>query len=482
MTKPLWPLLAATLPHLAVLTFLAFASSAGAAEPATRPNFVLFLSDDHSLLDSSVYGSKDVRTPNMQRLAADGLTFDRAFVASPSCAPSRAALLTGLMPARNGAEPNHSKPRADLKKLPAYLQSLGYEVVAFGKVSHYKHTADYGFDFFAHDTYHEDIAVGNAIKWLRARTSPKPLCFIVGTNWPHVPWPKDPEGHDAAKLLVPAAHVDTAKTRDARARYYAAIGRMDTELGEVYDAACEVLGAARTIFLHTSDHGAQWPFGKWNLYDAGIRTPLIAVWPGHIRAGARTDAMVSWIDLLPTLVDLAGGPAPTGLDGRSFAPVLRGETTAHRDRIFTTHSGDGSYNVYPIRSVRTADWKYIRNLHPEFQYTSHVDLAQAADGPGYFGSWLEAAQTDPAAAAKVQRYYQRPGEELYDLRADPLELRNLAPAPAHAARLAALRDEVTAWMHDQGDTSRLYGTPHLLGEKARAPSASRSAAPGNSTP
>lgn len=442
--------------------------TAHAAAPA-RPNLVLFLSDDHSLLDSTIYGSKDVHTPNMQRVAAAGLVFDRAFVASPSCAPSRAALLTGLMPARNGAEANHSKPRADLKKLPAYLQSLGYEVVAFGKVSHYKHTVDYGFDYFAHDTFHDDVAVGNAIKWLRARTSTKPLCFIVGTNWPHVPWPKDPAPHDPARVVIPAKHVDTTETRDARARYYAAIDRMDAELGAVFDATREVLGAANTVFLHTSDHGAQWPFGKWNLYDAGIRTPLIAVWPDRIRAGTRTDAMVTWVDILPTLVDLAGGPAPTGLDGRSFVPVLRGETATHRDRVFTTHSADGTFNIYPTRSVRTADWKYIRNLHPEFRFTTHVDLAKPADGAAYFGSWLDAAKHDPAAAAKVRRYYQRPGEELYDLRTDPLELRNLADDPAHATRLASLRDEVTTWMKSQGDTGRVYGEPKLLSAPAPTP-------------
>ena len=123
----------------------------------------MFLTDDHSLRDSSVYGAKDVRTPNMDRVAAAGLAFDRAFVASPSCAPSRAALLTGLMPARNGAEANHSKPRAEIRKLPSYLKDLGYEVVSFGKVSHYQHTGDYGFDHFAHDKFHEDIAVSAAI-------------------------------------------------------------------------------------------------------------------------------------------------------------------------------------------------------------------------------------------------------------------------------------------------------------------------------
>ncbi len=456
------------MPHRSLLcfAFLATAFALTAAEPA-RPNLVVFLTDDHSRADSSVYGSTDVKTPNMDRVARAGLVFDRAFVASPSCAPSRAALLTGLTPVQNGAEPNHSKPRAELKKLPAYLQELGYEVVSFGKVSHYQHTADYGFDHWAHDKYHEDIAVSAAIEWLRARKSTKPLAFFVGTNWPHVPWPQTGEGYTTDAVRIPTQHVDTPITREARTQYYAAIGRMDAELGAVFDAANEVLGA-NTFFLTTSDHGAQWPFGKWSLYENGIRTPMIAVWPGKIRAGVRTDAMVNWLDILPTLVDLGGGAAPVGLDGSSFARVLRGETAQHRDRIFTTHSSDGRWNIYPIRSVRTGEWKYIRNLHPEFYYATHVDLVKAADRPPYFDSWDAAAKTDAKAAAIVKRYHERPSEELYDLRADPEELKNLAVDPRHAARLAAMRDEVTAWMKAQGDEGKIYGTPRLLTDADRA--------------
>jgi N-sulfoglucosamine sulfohydrolase len=455
-----------TLKHALAILLLALGSCLCAADPS-RPNIVIFLTDDHSLLDSTVYGAKDVRTPNMQRLAAAGLTFDRAFVASPSCAPSRAALLTGLMPVRNGAEPNHSRPRAEIKKLPAYLKELGYELVSFGKVSHYQHTGDYGFDHFAHDKYHEDVAIPEGINWLRARKSDKPLCIFFGTNWPHVPWPEGPEGYDAAKLQVPPTHVDTPRTRASRARYYAAVTRMDTELGDVYDAAREVLGA-NTFFLTTADHGAQWPFGKWSCYDAGIRTPMIAAWPGKIRAGERTSAMVSWIDILPTLVDVAGGKPPTDIDGRSFVGVLRGEKTDHRDRIFTTHSGDGRMNIYPTRSVRTTDWKYIRNLHPEFYYSTHVDIVQANDAGGYFGSWQEKAKTDAVAAAVLKRYHERPAEELYDLKTDPNEVKNLAADPKYAAQLASLRGEVDQWMKAQGDTGKLYGEPRLLSDPKRA--------------
>jgi N-sulfoglucosamine sulfohydrolase len=455
--------------HCCKFLFFALLVSASrlfGADPA-RPNLVIFLSDDHSLLDSTVYGAKDVKTPNMQRIAAAGLTFDRAFVASPSCAPSRAALLTGLMPARNGAEANHSKPRPEIKKLPAYLQELGYEVVSFGKVSHYQHTAGYGFDYFAHDKFHEDVAISAGIKWLRVRQSSKPLCIFFGTNWPHVPWPNDPEGYEASKVLIPGTHIDTPRTREARARYYAAIGRMDTELGDVFDAANQVLGS-NTLFLHTADHGAQWPFGKWSCYDAGIRTPLIAVWPGKISPATRTNAMVSWIDILPTLVEAAGGTAPREIDGRSFAAVLRGRTAEHRDKIFTTHSSDGRMNIYPIRSVRTESWKYIRNLHPEFYYSTHVDLVQADDGPGYFASWQDKAKTNAAAAAVVKRYHERPAEELYDVRADPLELKNLAADPRHATRLATLRAELDGWMREQGDLGQVFGEPRLLSDPARA--------------
>lgn len=450
-----------------LLCWFVLLTASFAAAPA-RPNLVVFLSDDHSVLDSTVYGATDIKTPNMQRLAAAGMTLDRAFVASPSCAPSRAALLTGLMPARNGAEANHSKPRAELKKLPAYLKEVGYEVVAFGKVSHYQHTGDYGFDFFAHDKYHEDICVAEAIKWLRARQSTKPLCLFVGTNWPHVPWPETPEGYEAAKVLMPATHVDTPHTRESRAKYYAAVSRMDRDLGDVFDAARAVLGND-TFFLTTSDHGAQWPFGKWSCYDGGIRTPMIAVWPGRIKPGSRTSAMVSWIDILPTLVDVAGGAAPREIDGRSFAGVLRGQAAQHRDRIFTTHSADGRFNIYPIRSVRTADWKYIRNLHPDYYFSTHVDLVKSqSGGGGYFATWEEKAKTDPAAAAVVKRYHERPSEELYDLQADPLELKNLAADPRQATRLAELRAEVTAWMKANGDEGKTFGEPRRLSDPKRA--------------
>lgn len=433
---------------LASLAVLMLVGSADGA--AQRPNIVLFLSDDHSFLDSSIAGAKDLRTPNLDRIAREGMTLTNAFAASPACAPSRAAILTGLMPNRNGSMFNHQPPRKDVKKWPAYFQELGYEVVAIGKVAHYVQVRDYGFDYTAHDTYHDDACIDAAVEYLKKRDDPRPLCFCVGTNWPHVPWPQNAEGFDPAALSVPPNHVDTPETREWRARYYAAVERFDADMGKVYDAAYEKLGN-ETLFIHASDHGAQWPFGKWNLYDDGTHVACVAVFPGVIQPGTRSDALLSLVDLLPTTLDLVGGEVPEGLDGRTFADVLRGKRDGHRDLIFTTHSSDGRMNRYPIRAVRTERWKYLRNLDPTAEHTTHIDKGKAVDGNGYWPSWERAAKKDAHAAAVVERYHHRPTEEFYDVSADPYEQTNSIDDPQHAAEIARMRKALDDWMEEQGD-------------------------------
>jgi arylsulfatase A-like enzyme len=437
---------------------LALAPWAHAAVSA-RPDLVVFISDDHAQLDATPYGATDVRTPHLQQLARDGLVFTHGFIASPACAPSRAALLTGLMPARNGAENNHTYKRDDIASLPETLRALGYQTAAFGKVAHGpKDVARHGFDVT--DPSHSAAVVG---KFLAERDRRKPLCLFVGTHDPHVPWP-ELDGYDPAKINLPPTHLDTPETRAFRARYYTAVTKADTQLGDIRALARTHLDATRTLFVYTSDHGAQWPFGKWNLYDAGIRVPLLVAWPGVVASGTRTAAMVQWIDLLPTLIEAAAGTVPAGLDGRSFLSVLRGHATDHREAIFTTHSGDGRMNVYPIRSLRTEAWKLIVNLHPEFAHTTHIDKALARDGGRYWLSWFEKSTTDPAAAATVRRYHERPAVELYDLRTDPFEQRNLAALPAHAARVDELRARLTAWMKTQGDQATVFNEPRLLSD------------------
>ncbi len=446
-------------PTLVIALSLLAASLAAPAQAADKPNFIVLLSDDHGYLDSTPYGAIDVRTPSMQRFSESGMRFTSCFVASPACAPSRAAMLTGLMPARNGAEANHAYKKEGVKSLPERLRAMGYETAAFGKVAHGKDVTRHGFDHIDNSFDPSAIAA-----FLDERDHSRPLCLFAGTRQPHVPWMEN-EGYDPAKLKLPADHIDTPETRNWRARYYSDVTDADTWLGTVYDLTRQKLGD-NSVFFYTSDHGAQWPFAKWNLYDAGIRSPLLVIWPGHIAAGSTSDAMVSWIDLLPTLIDLAGGEAPPGLDGRSFAPILRGEATTHRDQIHTTHSGDGRMNVYPVRSLRDRSWKYILNLHPEFQHATHINRAADGDGLAYWRSWEAAAENDPHAAALVKRYKQRPREELYNLESDPHELTNLADKPEHAARLGTMRDQLESWMNEQGDHRQVFNEPLLLGEEA----------------
>jgi N-sulfoglucosamine sulfohydrolase len=420
---------------------------------AEKPNLVLFIADDLGQIECSPYaaqgGPTPALTPNMQRLAAAGMTFTQAFVASPSCAPNRASLLTGMHIARHGAVNNHDKPRPAIKKWPAYFRERGYEVAAFGKVSHYKHTADYGFDHFGFDGFHDHRGIAAAVELLEKRdpATAKPLCLIVGTNWPHVPWPDEVVGYEPQALRLPPTLIDTPETRSAFARYLTACSKADADLGTVYDAAEKHLGS-NTLFVFTSDHGAQLPLGKWNCYDAGIRVPLIAKWAGVIKPNSRTKALVSWVDLLPTFVE-AGGSAPPAsgvdteqIDGRSFLSVLDGKADAHREQVFSAHNRDQNMNVFPIRSVRTENWKYIRNLQPDARHTTHIDKQPAKHD--YWPTWVEKAKTDRAAADLVNRYHTRPADELYDLAVDPFEMHNLATEPQHADRLRQMREQLDA--------------------------------------
>jgi uncharacterized sulfatase len=439
---------------------LASEGAQAAAKPA-RPNLIIYMSDDHGLLFSEPYGAHAIHTPNLAQFAAEGMKFTHAFNTSPSCGPSRTSMLTALWPARHGAEPNHRPPKPGVTGLPAQLKSLGYETACIGKIAHNDFAKYYNFDFVrgpnvgATDT--------DAVEqFLATRDKFKPLCLFFGSHYPHVPWVKN-EGYDPAGVTLPPTLVDTPETRRQCTDYYTSVSHTDGLAGK-FRALVQKHVPGDSLFIYTSDHGAQWPFAKWDLYDAGIRVPFIAIWPGKLKPGSTNDAMISTADLMPTFIELAGGKVPDGLDGRSFAPLLLGKAKRHRDRMFDTQSGDGDFNVYPSRSLRTREWKYILNLHPEFQHQTHDTRHRVGNGIRYWNSWVEEAKTNPAAAAVVKRFVERPAEELYDLKADAYEMHNLAGDPKQASRLASMRAELKAWMKEQGDTQTVFGKPLLIGE------------------
>ncbi len=445
---------------LPVLTFaLVLAVPAAAEEEHRPPDIVVYLADDLSAADLTIYGGTNIATPAIDRIASEGMTFNRAFVASPSCAVSRAALLTGLMPARNGAEENHSYPHEDILRLPKILGDLGYQTAAFGKVAHSRSAKNYHFDTYDLQKEITELRV-TVREFLEKREDKRPLALFVGVSDPHVPWPSE-SSVDPESMSMPPQLLDTPQTRVQRSRYLQEVKDLDAFLGEIRELTDKHLSKDK-LFVFSSDHGAQFPFGKWTLYDEGIRVPLIVSRPGKIAAGSRTDAMVSWVDILPTFIDINGGEVPASLDGQSFASVLAGDTDKHRSRIFTTHSGDRMMNVYLSRSIRTDRYKFIWNPHPEFAFTTHIDLLLRETSGDYFKQWTAAAKTDKHAAKMLARYYGRPEFELFDLQQDPSELTNLAGNPKLADVQQSLNDELNSWIKEQGDELTVFHEPLML--------------------
>ena len=435
--------------------------SAGTLSATPRPHLVLFVADDFTATDCGPYGATDVKTPHLDRLAKQSLRFTRAFAASPTCTPSRCSLFTGLYPFRNGAHANHSLIREGVRTLPHHLKQLGYRVVLAGK-THIGPRDQFDFEYLKGSNVMPpgkkhvlwtDLDTKVVDELLASHERSKPLCLIVCSHSPHVYWPEDPGPYDPNTVRLPPNLLDTPATREARSRYYADVTWMDKQLGDVVTSLARHGYGNDAVLMFTADQGAQWPFSKWTLYDAGVRVPLLVRWPGRIKPGTSTDALVSLVDVLPTLTQIVGGAdaIPAKLDGRSFLPVLLGETSTHHDAVFATHTGDKQMNRSPVRCVRTGRFKYILNLLPDAPFKSHISDAAAADGRTYWASWERRAERDPRAKQLVDRYRHRPAEELYDVQADPFEQHNLAGDPSHAAELERLRMLVREWRVRQGE-------------------------------
>ncbi|MEL7340315.1 MAG: sulfatase, partial [Bacteroidota bacterium] len=424
---------------------------------ARKPNLFIYLADDLSKADMGTYGAKRAKTPFLDQLAAEGIQFENAYVASPSCAPSRAALLTGLWPIRNGAQANHRLPQTDIPLLTQSLRESGYRVIAIGKIAHKQLHDSLSFDYYRHRPVNLTQQVR---QYLRQHPSDQPTCLLIGDRRPHVAWTSSPT-YDPDSVDLPVNLLDTPETRAHRARYYTDISGLDHEFGQI-KAHLDSLWQTPFLTLFSSDHGAQWPFAKWNLYEIGTNVPLLISWPGQIEADQQSDAMLSWIDIMPTILDLVGAKVPTDLSGRSFASVLTGEQDAFRSQIFTTHTGDGPMNVYPMRAVRDQRYKYIRNYLPLHFHTNHSDRLRKDGAGAYWDSWDHLAQSDPQAQRLIQAYYLRPAEELYDLRQDPLEQINLIALPQYQEELGRMRGLLQTWLKEYEDTILLHQEPYPL--------------------
>jgi N-sulfoglucosamine sulfohydrolase len=447
---------------LLLICLSSFGNAFAADQSKKPPHLVLFIADDLSWHDIGPYGAKDVRTPNLDRLATQSMRFDRAFATSPTCTPSRCSLFTGLYPFRNGAHANHSLIREGVATLPAYMKRLGYRVVIAGK-THIGPREQFEFEYLKGSNVMPpgkkhvlwtDLDTGVVDEFLAEHDKAKPLCLLVCAHSPHVFWPDDKGVYDPATIELPPYLLDTPQTRRMRCNYYGDVTWMDKQLGNVLASLTRHgYDGEGTMLMFTADQGAQWPFSKWTLYDAGIRTPLMVRWPGVVKEKTSTNALVSLVDVLPTFIEAAGGnaPAQNDIDGRSFLSVLRGDKNQFRDAVFATNTGDKQMNRSPVRCVRTARHKYILNLAPETLFRSHISDAEPGDGGTYWRSWEQLAKTDAHAKQVVDRYRHRPTEELYDLETDPFELHNLASDARLAGELKRLRQLLKDWRIQQGE-------------------------------
>jgi N-sulfoglucosamine sulfohydrolase len=437
--------------------------------PPARPN-ILWISNEDMSPRLGAYGDSTARTPVLDRLARESVRYTSAFTTAPVCAPSRAAIITGMYQTSIGAHhmrttedrvlelpgPYLAVPPFYVKAFPEYLRAAGYYTTNREKTDY-----QFGVPF----TIWDDL--GPTAHWRNRRDRNQPFFSVFNIVVTHESqiFPSSPARRgkplvtDPATLQVPPYYPDTPLVREELARMYDNIADMDGQVGEILKQLEDDGLAENTIVFYWSDHGDGVPRAKRSLYDSGLRVPLMircpkrlgpAVTPGSVR-----DELVSFIDLAPTVLALAGVEIPAHLPGRVLvgppAAAAPAFVFAARDRM------DIEYDM--MRSARDARFLYIRNFSPELPYAGHIIYRnQSAIMQEWFR--LQAERKLTGAAALWMRT-GRPAEELYDTTADPDQIRNLSADPAHRATLSRMRTAVTEWMARAGDQG-LVNEPEMI--------------------
>jgi N-sulfoglucosamine sulfohydrolase len=412
-----------------------------ARKPGSQPNLVVLISDDQSYPDAGCYGNQELHTPNIDSLAREGLRFDRAFAASPSCSPSRSAILTGMPPHETGTSRFASPMPAGQKTILDYLQSAGYFTAAFKKV-HQGEAFWKRWDFKGKNRPFEGF--------FERRSKDRPFFLHVGFHDPHRPYlpgERYPVKNARAAVKVPAFLPDSPGVRKDLAHYYEAIERLDLRVGKVLRLLKEHGLVENTLVIFTSDQGMAFPGAKGTLYDPGLHVPLLARWPGKIQPGRTTSDLVSLIDLAPTWLDAAGISAPQGMRGKSFLPLLLGKPFEPQQAIYAERNYHTHLDL--IRCVRTDRYKLIRNYLPELPYRPLSDIARSPSWRS-IEAWRHSGRLSPEL---YRRYFALPRLEVefYDLENDPPEMKNLANDPAYAAEVRSLEELLGRWMTETRD-------------------------------
>lgn len=439
-------------------------------DPDPRPSFIFLIADDWGA-HAGAYGDKVVRTPHFDRLAAEGTLYTNAYCASPSCTPSRCAVLTGQYIHRIEEAGNlWSTLPKKFDVYPEILEASGYAIGTTGKTWGPGNLEAGGRTKNPAGPSHPSF--GDFLKKLPAG---KPFCFWFGGVWhngfdPHRPFDKGSgvkAGMRLEDVVVPPYLPDTPEVRSDLLDYYLEVQRFDRDVGDVLQALEASGRASNTIVVVSSDNGFPFPRGKGNIYDAGSRVPLAVRWPAKLKPGRVVDDFVSLTDVAPTFLEAAGLKPPAAMTGRSLLGPGRDRMFLERERHTNSRKGGLSY---PMRGIRTRDHLYIRNLRPDRWPAGDPEKHDIPDSPhpqvdvGIFAD-CDQGPTKDLLLADRNKYFalafnKRPAEELYDLAKDPHQVENVADRPENAEVKARLRKELDQWMVDTAD-------PRALGDDDR---------------
>lgn len=431
-----------------------------AQQSAVRPNIILIIGDDISRDDIGVYGKNPfIHTPNIDAMAHVGFRFDHFFVTSSSCSPSRTSLLTGRYPHNSGAAELHSPLPASQNYFPELLKDSGYFTALLGKWHEGENTRR------AYDTLITGVPVngdGGENQWvnvLQTRPKDKPFFLWLASFDAHRDWDDNQQFHHSPdSVFIPATLVDTKETRKDLAAYYGEIERLDFYVGRLKEELVKRQIWDNTIVVFVGDNGRPFPGDKTRLYDRGTNTPLV-IKPAHsLEKGKIISALISGIDMAPTILSLANVPIVPSIQGRSFVPLLNGYTDTFRNYIFTEHDWH-DYKAYE-RAVRTKDFLYIENKLWQLPNQGPLD---AVNSPS-FASLLVAKGI--GRLNKVQQdvfIAPRAAAELYNLSIDALNQYSLIGDKHYKKVAQRLKDILHQWQRETKDDFPRDLTPDWYG-------------------
>ncbi len=446
------------------------ASCIAGISAAQRPNIVLIIADDLAWDDSGPYGNDRVRTPNLDRLAAEGMKFTRAILTASSCSPSRASIITGRYPHRTGAEELHWPVPGQQVTFVEKLRAAGYWTAAAGKWHLGDEIRD-RFDLIRDvDTSGFQLPSGKAgeagvfkettkgdaksgcadwIPLIKARPKGKPFFLWLAALDPHRPYEEGilVQPHLPPAVRVAPYHPDTFGVRREYALYYDEISRLDHFTGLVIRELKDQDILEETLVIFFSDNGRPFPRDKTSLYDSGIRTPFIVRYPPVVKAGSVCDRLISGVDIAPTLLEIAGAQGSSTFDGVSFARLLG---TPRGLPVRSYAFAEKNWHDYEdhSRAVRGEKFKYIRNYYDDLPATPPADAVRGVT----YKALCKLHESADLSATEGQLFWDpRPSEELYDCSGDPHELKNLANDPVHGKTLGLMRDALQKWERDTGD-------------------------------